>query len=234
MKKIALFLVGIFMVCSLAACGSQDEPSVSEPDSAPETITTESQEPDGSEELAESNVPETDSNVEAETESESEGQTGRILVAYFSRSGNTEIVAQAIQEHTGGDLFEIVPEEPYPEDYDETVERFRRERDEDARPAIASSVEDMDAYDVIFVGYPNWGSDMPHVVRTFLEQYDFAGKTVIPFCTNGGGGFGNSVNTLESLCPDSEIMDGYQVSGSSAANRLDEVTEWLDRLDFEN
>lgn len=162
----------------------------------------------------------------------SEGQ--RILVSYFSRSGNTERVAQEIERQTDGTLFEIVPEEPYPDDYDETVERFRRERDEDARPEVAGTVEDMDSYDIVFVGFPIWGGDIPYVVRTFLEQYDLDGKTVVPFCTHGGSRFGSSLGTLEGLCPDSEILEGYEVSGSSAGNVEDEVSDWLRVIEIVN
>lgn len=163
-----------------------------------------------------------------------ETQESNILVTYFSRSGNTEQVADSIVELTGGTLFEIVPEEPYPDDYDETVERFRRERDEDARPAVAGMVENIESYDVIFVGYPIWGGDIPYVVRTFLEQYDLSGKTIVPFCTHGGSRFGSSLSTLAELCPDSTISEGYEVSGSSAGSHLDEVSEWLDGLNLGN
>lgn len=162
----------------------------------------------------------------------SEGQ--RILISYFSRSGNTEKVAQEIERQTGGTLFEIVPEEPYPDDYDETVERFRRERDEDARPEVAGTVEGMDSYDIVFVGFPIWGGDIPYVVRTFLEQYDLDGKTVVPFCTHGGSRFGSSLGTLEGLCPDSEILEGYEVSGSSAGNVEDEISDWLKEIEIVN
>lgn len=153
-----------------------------------------------------------------------------ILIAYFSRSGNTESVAQEICALTNGELFEIIPEEPYPEDYNETVERFRRERDDDARPALASMVENMDDYDIVFVGYPIWGGDIPYVVRTFLEQYDFAGKTIIPFCTHGGSRFGSSLETLEALCPDAVLAEGYEVYGGSADNASEEVAHWLETL----
>ena len=131
-------------------------------------------------------------------------------------------------------MFEIIPEEPYPEDYNETVERFRRERDDDARPALASIVENMDDYDVVFVGYPIWGGDIPYAVRTFLEQYDFTGKTIVPFCTHGGSRFGSSLETLESLCPDAVIAEGYEVYGGSADNASEEIAHWLETLTLPN
>lgn len=154
----------------------------------------------------------------------------KILVAYFSHSGNTKALAQIIQRHTGGDLFEIVPSEPYPDSYNQVVERFKRERAADARPAIAGSVSDMANYDVVFVGYPNWGSDMPHIVIGFLEQYNLSGKTIVPFCTNGGGGFGNSLETLRRLCPNSKILDGYEINGRSAAGSDSSVARWLGEI----
>ena len=157
-----------------------------------------------------------------------------ILIAYFSRSGNTETVAQEICTLINGDLFEIIPEEPYPENYDETVERFRRERDDDARPALASIVENMDDYDVVFVGYPIWDGDIPYAVHTFLEQYDFTGKTIVPFCTHGGSRFGSSLETLESLCPNAVIAEGYEVYGGSADNASEEIAHWLETLTLPN
>lgn len=167
----------------------------------------------------------------SETAVQTEDDT-MVLVAYFSRTGNTELVAQEIQAQIGGELFEIVPEDPYPDEYNATVEHHRQEDAADARPAISSFVTDMDSYDVIFVGYPIWGGDMPHVVRTFLEQYDFSDKTVIPFCTHGGSGLSRSVQTLKMLCPNSSILEGFAISGNSAANSLNEVGEWLDGLEF--
>ena len=161
-----------------------------------------------------------------------EAQEPRVLVSYFSRSGTTRQVAQEIESQTGGTLFEIVPEEPYPDDYDATVERFRQEREENARPAVASLVEDISDYDVVFVGFPIWGGDIPYVVRTFLEQYDLTGKTIVPFCTHGGSRFGSSISTLEELCPDSVIADGYETSGSLSDGDVTEISEWLNGLDL--
>ena len=211
-------IAGAFILCIAclcAACGSNAPPADthSAPAQSEEQISVE--EPD-----SESEVQETVNQTE-------------LLIAYFSRTGNTKELAEEISLQTGGELFEIVPAEPYPADYDETVERFRRERDENARPAIATSVEDISRYDVIFVGFPNWGDDMPHIVYTFLEQYDFTGKTIVPFCTNGGGGFGNSIAGLTSTCPNSEIAEGLECSGSRVQSESDNIAEWLGSLGFE-
>ena len=233
MKRLILIAVVLLLVCSICACGQIAPSKSAEPTQTPDKTSEQSAPVSATEPtdaLNEAAI--TDETVEnSEMPDPTEDET-MILVAYFSRTGNTETVAHEISEQTGGELFEIVPEEPYPDDYDATVERYRQEDAEDARPAIASTVDNMDEYDIVFVGYPNWGSDMPHVVMSFLEQYDFSGKTVIPFCTHGGGGFGRSIQTLEELCPDSTILDGFHVSGSSAENRLDEVAAWLNGLDY--
>ena len=184
--------------------------------------------------------PQSDTQIEADeaaSNEESEAQEivekKEFLIAYFSRTGNTKELAEEISSQTGGELFEIVPTEPYPADYDETVERFRRERDENARPTIANSVKDMAHYDVIFIGFPNWGDDMPHIVYTFLEQYDFTGKTIVPFCTNGGGGFGNSIEGLSRTCPNSKIFESFECSVNGLQSENGNIAEWLGSLGLE-
>jgi flavodoxin len=151
----------------------------------------------------------------------------KILIAYFSWSGNTRIIAGEINRQTGGDLLEIIPAEPYPQDFDKTAERWHRERDADARPPITTIVEDIDAYQTIFVGYPIWSSNLPAVVRTFLDQYDLSGKTVIPFCTHGGSGFGRSLDTLKRLCPGAVVIRGFETYGTRAAEAGEEISKWL-------
>lgn len=216
MKKKLLILLGMMMTLLITACSSGTAQNSSSSAAAPSSSEV--------------------SPVSSNTESTINKSAGRhkILIAYFSHSGNTRQLANIIQQQTGGDLFEIVPQDPYPADYNQTVERFRRERAENARPAIAGKVDNMADYDTVFIGYPNWGSDMPYVVRTFLEQYDFSGKTVIPFCTNGGGGFGNSVETLKELCPDATVLEGYQVNGRSVSSSSDAVAQWLNGLNLQN
>lgn len=157
-------------------------------------------------------------------------EASRMLVAYFSHSGNTEQVALAIEAQTGADMFEIVPADPYPDDFDTTADRWHEERDSDARPAIVGEVENMEDYDIIFLGYPIWSSQLPAVNRTFLEQYDFSGKTIVPFCTHGGSAFGSSIRWIESLAPEATLLDGYEVMGDDAANCMDEVAAWLTEL----
>jgi flavodoxin len=154
----------------------------------------------------------------------------RILTVYFSWSGNTRILAKEIKRQTGCDLLEIIPAEPYPNDFNKTAERWHKERDADERPAITTVVENMNDYQTIFVGYPIWSGDVPAVVRTFLEQYDLSGKTIVPFCTHGGSAFGRSLDRLRRLCPGAKILNGLEVYGTRAGSCADEVTQWLRRI----
>lgn len=220
MKHIFPLLLSFLVALTLAACSGQNSPA-DESEVAPSESSDNANE--ANDLISEENP---------EDPSGTESMDGAILIAYFSRSGNTEMVAQTIQEVTGGDLFEIIPAEPYSENYDETVARHLQEQEENARPAVTSSVENMDDYEIVFIGYPIWSSDIPYVVRTFLEEYDFSDKTIVPFCTHGGSRFGNSLNTLEELCPGATILDGYEISGSSAGNSQDEILQWLDTLDI--
>ena len=120
-------------------------------------------------------------------------EPGKILVAYYSYSGNTRFAAEQIQKNTGGTLFEIKPVKPYPADYNACVELAKREINAGVKPELAEKVKEFDKYDVIFVGTPNWWSTMAPPVLTFLSSYDFSGKTIIPFVTHGGGGMARAV-----------------------------------------
>ena len=136
----------------------------------------------------------------------------RILVAYFSWSGNARAIAGQIAEATGGDVFEIRTVTPYPDTYDEVVAFARREREQNARPAISGSVTNMTQYSTIFLCYPIWFGSLPMAVFTFLESYDFSGKTIFPLVTHGGRGFGNSLEEIKQLCPRSVTGEGLAVS----------------------
>lgn len=170
------------------------------------------------------------------TETESEDQTQmdsapkKILVAYFSHSGNTREIANQIHEKIGGDIFEIVTVNQYPTDYDAVVDQAKQEQEDNYRPELATEIENMDSYDVVFVGYPNWWGTMPMPVFAFLEEYDFSGKTIIPFCTHEGSGLGRSVEDITELCPQSTILDGLAVRGSSVETAQDDVSEWLHEI----
>ncbi|MDR3133613.1 MAG: NAD(P)H-dependent oxidoreductase [Prevotellaceae bacterium] len=154
---------------------------------------------------------------------------GKILVAYFSWGGNTREVAKQIQEQTGGDLFEITTVKPYSKNYEECVALARQEQQNNARPPMAAEVADMAAYDVVFVGYPNWCGSMPMVLFTFLEKYNWAGKTLIPFCTHGSGRWGRSLEDLQKLCPEAVIPEGFAVSGQLVRRAKDDIAQWLQK-----
>lgn len=151
---------------------------------------------------------------------------GTALIAYFSWSGNTEAVAQEIQAQTGADLFEIVPAEPYTDDYDELLDIAQEEQSSDARPAIAETV-DLSSYDTVYLGFPNWWGDMPMILYTFLDEYDLSGKTVAPFNTSGGSGFSSSLDTIAQMEPEAEITEGISLGSEEAEDCADEVAEWL-------
>ena len=182
-----------------------------------------------------------------------------VLIAYFSRVGNTDFpedvdavssasllrkdgalygntqyVAALIQQATGGDLFLIETEEKYPADYDETDQLGGKENRERSRPALASHVDDIADYDMIYLGYPNWYYDMPMAVYAFLEEYDLSGKTIIPFVTSGGGGFSKSISEIQSLQPNAEVLtEGYKVTHSKVDDvTLEDIEQWLDSLEI--
>lgn len=154
---------------------------------------------------------------------------GNALIAYFSWSGNTEAVAQEIQNQTGADLFEIVPAEPYTDDYDELLDIAREEQSSDARPAIADTV-DLSGYDTVYLGFPNWWGDMPMIIYTFLDEYDLSGKTVAPFNTSGGSGFSGSLDTMAEMEPDAEITEGPSLGSDEAEDCADAVADWLNSI----
>lgn len=147
--------------------------------------------------------------------------------------GNTQYVAQLIQERTGADIFRILPQNPYPTAHDALVGQAKEEQRQKARPAISGAVAGMAQYDVVFLGYPNWWADMPMIVYTFLESYDLSGKTVIPFCTHGGSGFSRTIQTIAAKQPGANVMqDGYALSRSRMEEASAGVTEWLEELGF--
>lgn len=165
------------------------------------------------------------------------------LIAYFSRKGanyvngnivdlavgNTEVAATMIQKITGSDMFKIESVKVYPKDYTETTEVAKRELNENARPELTSKVSDMDSYDVIYLGYPNWWGTFPTPVFTFLEAYDFSGKTIIPFCTHEGSGMGQSESHIKAICKNAKIQKGLAIKGSSVNRAEKEILKWINK-----
>lgn len=157
-------------------------------------------------------------------------EPGRVLVAYYSRGGNTRFAAEKIQQLTGGTLFEIKPADPYPSDYNACVEQAKRECRSGFKPALASKVENFDRYDVIFVGTPNWWSTMAPPVLTFLTSSDFRGKTVIPFVTHGGGGMARCEQDMRKACPQASFVRGGAFSGSGIRNAEAALAKWVNEV----
>lgn len=220
MKKAIAILLSLTMFLGLAACGnsaSQTEHPSTEDISVESKADTESAE----------------TSTDMENTDNQDAQEHKILVAYFSATGTTKGVAEHIANGLNADIYEIVPEEPYTDadlDYNDNNSRTTIEmNDPDARPAISGSVENMEQYDIVFIGYPIWWGEAPRIVSTFVESYDFSGKTIVPFCTSGGSDIGSSATSLEQLTNGAAWLDGRRLNGSDSQ---DTVMEWVNSLDL--
>jgi flavodoxin len=147
-------------------------------------------------------------------------------------TGNTEVIAKKIQGLTGSDLFQIHTVKPYPEDYTETTLVAQDELSGNARPELTEMVADMDSYDVIYLGYPNWCGTMPMAVFTFLDSYDFSGKTIVPYCTHEGSGLGSSERDIKKLCPTAKVLSGLAIKGGTVDRAGKDLANWLKKLDL--
>lgn len=258
MKKLMTLCLVLTMAFSLTACGDQNGDTVSNLSTEGESLQHEEEIPKGDaaedKEITGSEVQ--DGTSENGTEESNISQTSEpgsnILIAYFSRVGNTEweegvdvttsaslnieggeyygnaqLLALMAQEATGGDLFLIETVDSYPSDYRETTDQAAEEQNRGTRPALASHVENMDSYDTIILIYPNWWGTLPQPLFTFLEEYDFSGKAILPLCTHGGSRMGSSEKDIAALCPDANLLSGLAISGSNAAAARSEVEEWI-------
>jgi flavodoxin len=144
--------------------------------------------------------------------------------------GNTKVVADMIQEITGSDAFCIDTVKSYPRGYTATTNVAKKEQNDNARPELSSHVGNMDSYNLIFLGYPNWWGTIPMPVFTFLEEYDFSGKTIVPFCTHEGSGLGHSEKDIAKLCPKATLLKGLAVQGSRVSAAKKDVTDWLSKI----
>jgi flavodoxin len=181
-------------------------------------------------------------------------KTGKTLVAYFSRVGdtafgdgidavtsaslragdnnvsigNTEVLANMIQKAVGSDIVQIQTVIPYPKDYIATRNRYKEELASGDKPALSTKIEDMDSYNIVYLGYPTWGMRLPPAVKSFLSEYNFSGKTIVPFNTNGGYGIGDTVNSIKEFCPNASVIDeAFSVRGKEAASSQDALYAWL-------
>jgi flavodoxin len=151
----------------------------------------------------------------------------KILVVYFSHSGNTSVIAEQIRNATGGDIFEILPVKDYPEDYQTVVDQAKREINSNYKPALKTKVKNIESYDVIFVGSPNWWSTIAPPVATFLSSYNLEKKIVITFVTHEGSSMGHSVSDVKRFCPKSTVLEGLPIRGSYVKRAQDDVMKWL-------
>ena len=228
-----------------------EEPAADEEQSTEEPVAGEEQPAE------ESTETETEQPTEgtAEAESSEAGAQSSLLVAYFSYAenaalpddvdasasasiqpwngaltGNTGVVADMIAQATGADLFSIRTVEQYPDTYDATIDQGQQEQSDGARPELATHLENLDSYDTIFLGFPNWWGDMPMAVYTFLDEVDLSGKTVIPFVTSGGSGFSNTISTIQQMEPQATLQEGLSIGASSATGAQQQVESWLSEL----
>lgn len=232
-KKIMILTAAFTLVLSLGACGAGNAES---------TVQTETTAPDA------------DQDTETAGENtDSQGTDGsRILIAYFTAAENSGVdavasasysdvngeakgrmqaLAEMIQDVTGGDLFSIRTEETYPADGGDLIDYASQEQSEDARPALTTHIENPDDYDIIFVGYPNWWADLPMPLYSFFDEYDFSGKTIIPFNSHNGSRFSNTISTIASLEPNATVIeDGFTVNERDVPDAAGDIASWVDSL----
>lgn len=163
---------------------------------------------------------------------ESDLEAGNVLIVYFSQTGNTETVANIIHDNVGGDIVKLETTEAYPSDYDELVDYAQQEKQEDARPELSTVIENIEQYDTIFLGYPNWWGDMPMAIYTFLDTYDLSGKTIAPFITHGGSGLSGTPENIQEEELNATVTEGLAIDGDEASDSSEDVVEWLNSLGF--
>ena len=151
----------------------------------------------------------------------------KMLIIYYSRSGNTRAVAEQIQGLTGADIFELKTITPYPKEHRATTEQAKREQESGYRPPLSAKPDNPAAYDIIFIGSPNWWGTLAMPFFTFLEEYKLSGKTVIPFMTHGGSGFGRALADIKALCPDAVLVDGLAIRSGQVQSAQPDITQWL-------
>lgn len=251
MKKTVALFFSLLLMISLAACGNSSNQS--ERPSA-EQNSVESSSVDDVEDAEAEETQEITETLE-ETETQEASAERKILVAYFTYgenaglssdvdasssasiqifngevTGNTGVMAHMIAESSGGELFSIRTAEPYPDNYNDTIDVGESEKNNDIHPELSTHIENLEQYDTVFVGFPNWWYGMPMVMYSFFEEYDFSGKTVIPFCTSGGSAFSDAIDEIKDMEPDAAVLDGLHISSSSVNDAKDSVSEWVNEL----
>lgn len=228
MKKRILIFIILTLLFSLAACSNnttKEESTFPTQQSGNQGSTPDEEinNPNDSSVPTEESNNINDSSIPTKTDSKS-------LVVYFSWSGNTENVAKSVQSQTDSDIFEIVPAAPYSDDYDTVVDLAQEEQRNNTRPAISGSIENLEQYEVIYVGFPNWWGDMPMILYTFFDTYDLSDKTVALFCTSGGSGLSGTVNEVKSLEPNATVTEGLHIGSGSSSDPDNAVSEWLNDI----
>lgn len=224
MKKMLFIVLATALFLSLTACTGDL--------TVQETGHGQSSSPADTEDIQPVDTGEVQAAPAASSDASEKDTDAKVLIAYFSATGTTKSIAQSIAEATGGDLFEIVPADPYSSDdlnyNNDTCRANQEQQDDNARPAISGSIQNMDSYDIVFIGHPIWWGQEPRIIDTFVETYDLSGKTVINFCTSGSSGISTSESNLKSLCSDDIIwLPGKRFPANAD---LTEVQEWLDQL----
>lgn len=229
MKKRVILLL-LLVVLSLAACNGRKNAETNTSSGVAQTSKSEAQISAGSHKVLVvyfSRVGNADLPKNVDTVS-----SASLKVTKDGVQGNTEIVAKMIQKAVGGDLFLIQRADKLPADYSVIERQGREERDANMRPKLATHAKNMDSYDVVILVYPNWWFDMPMAVYSFLDEYDLSGKTIVPFCTSGGSGFSNSIETIGKLEPKATILEGLAISQDLPNNTEDDVKKRLSKLGF--
>lgn len=244
-KKWGVYLMGVVLAVHTAGCGSTEPPAGNR------------SEPPVSDEAEQNGVGNQEDNMSAEDRAQMETADtdgSNILIAYFTAGENSDVdvvssasvttvdgeakgrlraVADMIQTQTGGTLFSIQTSVDYPGDGGALIDYAAEEQEEDARPELTSHIENPDDYDVIFVGYPTWWYDMPQALYSFFDEYDFSGKTIIPFNVHNGSRFSGTIETIQDLEPDAEVItDGFTVSERDVAGAAGDVADWLGGLKY--
>ncbi len=229
MRKRISFFIAVLCCIGLTACGSTDTK-----DNA-DTLSSQNEQAEqtSTEQINTENalvvyfsMPET-----TEADNMTEEEENSTVVIDGEVLGNTQYAAMVIQENTGADIFRIEPQEPYTTNHEELVDIASQEQEENARPVIKDTVENFEQYDTVFVGYPIWWSDMPMIMYSFFDEYDFSGKTIIPFSTHGGSGLAGTIDTISELEPNATIYEqALSVSRNDIAEAEEDIVEWINDL----
>lgn len=218
MKKVISIFTAVFMAFSLSACGNNSDTASAASNTVSDTSAAK--------------ITDTKSDTETQKDQPDNGESSDILIVYFSETGNTEILAELIHEQVGGDMFRIEPVTPYPLG-EELFDYTKAEQDNDERPEISGSVENMEQYDTVFIGYPIWWYEVPQIIKTFLDDYDLSGKKVIPFNTHEGSRDGGTYDYIAEQEPDAEVLEGLPIRGGDMQKDQSEtVQNWLKELGY--